>query len=382
MKAIYFLILLIFFSASNAYSQIDHIISNSKEQENVSSGYRYIAKISFADNSKNPVELLESNDTLQQNHKQYNKILDKAFNDSGYARYILVSKSNEILIRKYKTSSKNPTPLGFSMSKSLIGLTIGKAFCDGKIHNLDDQLLDYLPQLKDTSYGNSTIKNLLEMKSGAFDSGSVGWPKGKDELLGRWNEGYFLRVPTKEFIEQMKLSDDKFNPPGQSYNYSNLDTFALYLLLEKVTNNNFVDYFQENIWKIAGSSSKGGWLTSVTNNQIFAAGGFSASPDDWLRIGLFVLQQRKKDDCFGHYVKEATTHKVKANVSTNSYGWQIWTNCVYKTDYFCFEGKSGQMLLMSPSTDIVLYAHSYHHSVNEYWEELAKQVYLKYSTKQ
>jgi CubicO group peptidase (beta-lactamase class C family) len=86
--------------------------------------------------------------------------------------------------------------------------------------------------------------------------------------------------------------------------------------------------------------------------------GFSASPHDWIRIGIMVLRELKNQDtCFGKFLKDATSKQISSFGPATSYGYQIWVSCSNSTD-FCFVGFGGQYLLFNVETDTVLYHHA------------------------
>ena len=119
-----------------------------------------------------------------------------------------------------------------------------------------------------------------------------------------------------------------------------------------------------------GAEDDGAW---VTNEKGEVAGyfGFSARPRDWIRLGLWVLENREKNDCFGEYLREATSHQITANwLANRSYGYQIWTQCTKKPGSFCFLGNHGQQLIFDPSTRTVLYVHATSNATNMTWREV------------
>ena len=52
------------------------------------------------------------------------------------------------------------------MAKSVVGLLIGIALKEGAIRSIDDLAETYVAGLKDTEYGRTPIKALLQMASG------------------------------------------------------------------------------------------------------------------------------------------------------------------------------------------------------------------------
>ena len=52
------------------------------------------------------------------------------------------------------------------MAKSFNSILVGLAIADGHIQSVLDPVEKYVPELKNSGYGGTTIKDLLEMRSG------------------------------------------------------------------------------------------------------------------------------------------------------------------------------------------------------------------------
>jgi CubicO group peptidase (beta-lactamase class C family) len=146
-----------------------------------------------------------------------------------------------------------------------------------------------------------------------------------------------------------------------------MDTIALGLLVEAATKKKFYDYFEEAIWKQSGAEHKGAWIANNLN-QTSTYNGFSATPHDWLRLGLYVLDSRSKDDCFGKFLVEGSRKVLTTRmfIIGQNYGFQIWVNCHHKVD-FCFLGYGRQYLWFNLEKNIVMY----HHATTETLDEPA-----------
>jgi CubicO group peptidase (beta-lactamase class C family) len=237
-------------------------------------------------------------------------------------------------------------------------MAVGKAFCEGRIKNLNDPLGMYVTELQGTSWGNSSIKNVLMMSSGSYKTDiRLNGHKNKEieTLLGRpMHTGQM----NKDFISIMKEIDQKELKPGDFFYYNNMDTMALGLLVEASTGKKFYKYFEESIWKPSGAEAKGAWFANNLN-QTSTYQGFSASPHDWLRLGLYVLESRSKADCFGKFLEEGTQKIINTNLGflPPSYGFQIWVNCRLEVD-FCFVGFGRQNLWFNLKKNVVMYHHA------------------------
>jgi CubicO group peptidase (beta-lactamase class C family) len=293
---------------------------------------------------------------------EFARLAKIGFNDKA-ARSIILARNGRILFEDRAWHvSRGITPLGFSVSKSLTGIAVGKALCSGNIQSLDDRADKYVPRLAGTSWGNSTVRQLLMMGSGAIRTMPVGW---KDASTSALHEAIYTGLMKADYVDAMIGADDKAGPPGD-FRYSNYDTIALSLVVEGASRTRFAEFFAKEIWANVRSEKEGAWM-HTQNNQVAAYVGFSASPRDWVRLGFYVLDSMEEDSCFGRYMREATKKQLTADFFSWSYGYQIWTDCISSTDAFCFYGYGGQLLVMSLQKRLVMHAHSVSHSVDGVW---------------
>ncbi len=298
-------------------------------------------------------------------------LVDSRFQQPG-TRAVLVAQSGVLLAERYLPGAVtvSSTPIGNSMSKSLVAMAVGKAHCQGKINSLDMKAEQFVPSLAGTSWGQSSVKDLLKMTSGAFFTDYVrptGW-KDQQDILD--NRAIYSGAMTRSFVDLMKARDDKKFVPGSTFNYNNYDTVVLNLVVEKAVGQSFATFFADQIWSEVGAEKDGAWVTNRAG-EVAGYFGFSAAPRDWIRLGEYVLERLGQDDCFGKFLRDATTEQVKANWPFNkSYGYQIWTNCTRKPGSFCFVGNHGQQLIIHPASRLVLYVHGARTTINGTWREV------------
>jgi len=303
--------------------------------------------------------------------EQLSRLVDMRFSLPG-TRIAILSQRQEILFERYLAGKANAksTPIGNSISKSLVSLAVGKALCDGSLGRLDDKGEKYVETLSGTSWGSATVKQLLTMTSGAFRTSPfepTGWKNAQD---GMSNRAIYSGAMRMSYIEVMRNVDERVAEPGREFHYNNYDTIALTLIVESAAKKKFSKYFEETIWAEVKPESDGAWMR---NNQGQVAGymGFSARPRDWVRLGHYMLDQVKGQGCFSDYLRQATQHQVQANWTNHkSYGYQIWTNCTSKPGSFCFFGNHGQSLMIHPQTESVLYVHGTQNQINGPWRHI------------
>jgi len=320
----------------------------------VTNGFRNQAKIALV---KPPPE---NNPLVLKNEEapdQAKRILNDLFSRNN-SKALVLAQGSTVLYEKYSFGvGKRNTPLGYSMSKSLTALTVGRALCDGHIQSLDTPLKVHLPILSGTSWGEASVRSVLRMSSGAYATHMQYNGHKNREMEQLVGSSIAAGRMNTDFTELMLQSDDKRFEPGRYFNYSNLDTIALGLLVQAATGMPFNQYFEKTIWTDSGAESQGAWFVNG-KDQASTYNGFSARPHDWVRIGLMVLRELKDDStCFGKFLAEGTRKQINAWGPANGYGYQIWTQCGSGTD-FCFVGFGGQYLLFNVEKNLVLYHHA------------------------
>jgi CubicO group peptidase (beta-lactamase class C family) len=78
-----------------------------------------------------------------------------------YGQVISPQQDTGYLNRATAATHFNP----YSMTKSANSIMVGLALADGTIHTLQDPLLKYVPELRGSGYGGTTLQNLLVMRS-------------------------------------------------------------------------------------------------------------------------------------------------------------------------------------------------------------------------
>lgn len=194
---------------------------------------------------------------------------------------LLVVKDGEIVAERYNyMRSADMRMLSNSMAKTITALAIVKAQEEGFIHSLDDTAETYVPQLKDTLYGQTRIVNLMRMSSGARYIEDY---SGHDDRA-RFNEA----VRRVGVAQAARLITARSDPEGQRFNYAGAQTQILGLVVRGATNRTLCDYVDEKLWKPIGAQAQATWLVNPVDQEEFAQGAFNATLHDYARLGLMM----------------------------------------------------------------------------------------------
>jgi CubicO group peptidase (beta-lactamase class C family) len=321
----------------------------------VTNGFRNHAKVAYVKPPRESKTLLPTTAAIPDEAKQ---VLNELFGRNN-TKALVVVRDSQIIYERYSFGvGKRSTPLGYSVSKSLTALTVGRAICDGHINSIEDPIKKYVGNLAGTSWGEASVKDVLRMSSGAYKTELQFDGHKSRELQQSIGTAIAEGKMNADFVDLMKANDEKSFPTGSIYNYSNFDTVALGLLVQAATGVPFSEYFEKAIWHTTGAESRGAWFVN-SNGQASTYNGFSATPHDWTRIGVMVLDELgKKESCFGKFLSDATSPQISSVGTATSYGYQIWVGCRASQTDFCFAGFGGQYLIFNVATNTVIYHHA------------------------
>ena len=258
-----------------------------------------------------------------------------------------------------------------SIGKSLVSVVTGYAVCEGYIDSVHSNI-DY-PTVKNTLYENQKLLHLLNMTAGDelivgarfYDSDNPIEGKGPNvntvpikQVMKRYFEG------TKRYKASGWNTTTGEVSSGLVYNYSAMTTNVIinYVIYktgndwEKLLHKIFTEdakvknqvYFAKTLNKKVGNKKTGEYGRYA----------FYAQRDDYLRIGLMVMNHWNNDTCVGKYLKTMFENRVDKNKqSTNtesasqyshSYGGQFHFDIVGLQDkkILAMDGFGGQQLII------------------------------------
>ena len=269
---------------------------------------------------------------------------------------LLILKDGKISYENYwLTGGKNVQWISMSVAKSFISALIGIAIDQGHIKSLEDEVTDYVPQLKNSAYDNVRIKDILQMSSGAS-----------------WNEDYSdansdINRSSKIFaiggsLDEFSASLKKELKPGSYNRYNSTDTQVLGMLLREATRTSVTKYMQEMLWHPMGAQDSGYWILDSKNMEM-AYAGFNATARDYAKLGeLYRLggkingKQIIPRDWVKASVKPDAPHLMPGDNPLSDfplgYGYQWWVPDL--SGDFSAIGVYNQFIYVSPQSNMVI----------------------------
>ena len=167
--------------------------------------------------------------------------------------------------------------ISWSVAKSFVSALVGIAVSEGAIQSIDDAISDYIVVEPGSAYDGVSIRDVLQMSSGA-----------------RWNEDYADATSDVHRLGATMagaMSLDTFvatmvaeSKPGTVCRYNSGDTQALGALLVHATGRSLTDFMREKLVEPLGFESDAYWLVDGTGMEM-AFAGLNMTARDFAKLG-------------------------------------------------------------------------------------------------
>lgn len=295
-----------------------------------------------------------------------NPAMEKLFQDSG-GKALLVFQGGALKIEHYAEGYNQETRFNsYSMVKSLVGLLILRAIDEGKIVDTNQPVSTFLPEIKDEPLGETTIQELLDMKSRIVFQTSPGKAfSGSDTKdlertlpnpFGPMMHLHFTQL--EPLLASLKVSPEEEHP----YNYQNVNTALLGLILERIYQRPLTNLMSEKIWRPSGAAS-GHWRTYPETRSVTPYCCLYGTAQDWVHIGRFLSANGSMKEPF---LSKTHFELLKASgLSEDALAHGVYRSHVrhdildrkgepLQGPFTYFIGQGGQMLYLMPSHDLVV----------------------------
>ena len=296
-------------------------------------------------------------------------------NNSGTDGVIILQKG-EIVFEAYPRMEREDHHLYFSVTKPFVSTLI--AILEERDQMDVSKSIDhYMPELKESAWEGIPVIDILDMASGincrekeedSYDNPNSCFMKFHAAVgFSRQNEAWDNPI---NFLTTM----DRYEPNGQKYDYSGVNTWVLTWLLERVSGKPFVELVSEEIWKKMGAESDASILTTA-NGLAATSMGMRSNLRDLARFGLLFTPSGSEDPYA--VIPESYLRKIQmegrpelyaAGYSDNHFkddteilhNTYQWDHVTKEGDFFK-SGWHGQGLYISPSLDLVIAFFGTHH---------------------
>ncbi|MGA1675852.1 MAG: serine hydrolase domain-containing protein [Pseudomonadales bacterium] len=283
----------------------------------------------------------------------------EAFIAETHTSALLVLKDGEIRLERYHLSGGRDVHwISWSVAKSFVSALVGIAVAEGHISSIADPISDYIAVEPGSAYAGVSIKDVLQMSSGA-----------------RWNEDYTdsssdvhrlaAAMTGATTLESFVATMVREAPPGTVCRYNSGDTQALGLLLVRATGRSLTDYMRDKLVEPLGFESDSYWLVDGVGMEM-AFAGLNLTARDFAKIGELY---RNGGRC--NSVQIVPEPWVRASVRADAphlqpgapiladhtidlgYGYQWWLPAGNRGEYSAI-GVYNQFVYVDPARDVTI----------------------------
>ena len=279
--------------------------------------------------------------------------------DTDTTSFIIV-KDDKIIYEQYANCyNENSINTSFSMAKSVVSLLIGKAIENGDIKSVTEPIANYIPEFENKAIGQTTVEDLLLMRSKiVYDEDKFLW--FGDDTLTYWYDD----------LRELALSHTQLsNGYDGRFHYNNYHPLLLGLILERSTGQSVSEFFEREIWQKIGAEYDASWsLDGKRSGFEKMESGINYRAVDFLKIGSMVLHNgyfNGTQIVNGEWLKNSTLCEFPINSAEYENTFLSGKNIGYKYMWYSTPsaqsgydmiawGKSDQILYISPANNTVI----------------------------
>lgn len=288
-----------------------------------------------------------------------------------YTDGFLVLHDGKVVYEKYFGALTEPRPhIAFSVTKSFVGTLAAMLVADGK---LDPAALvtKYVPELKDSAYGDATVRQVMDMTIGVKFSEDYADPKA--EVWDYARAGGLAPIPPgyqgprsfPDFLVKLQKQGEH----GKAFSYQTSNAEVLAWIVKRASNQSIADLLSDRIWSKLGADHDG-YFTVDSIGTESGGGGFNTTLRDLARFGEMMRNNGKYNG--QQIVPEAAIADIvkggdKAEFAMAGYkqlpGWSyrdMWwiTNNANKA--YTARGIYGQVIYIDPAAKMVIVRYASH----------------------
>jgi CubicO group peptidase (beta-lactamase class C family) len=208
---------------------------------------------------------------------------------ANYTDGIVVLHKGRIVYERYFGVFKEDGQHGaMSVTKSLIGTLGAMLVAEGAL-NPSKRVVEYVPELANSAFGDATLRQLLDMTTALKFSEDYADPTA--EVWAHARAGNPLPKPKNysgprsyfEFLQTVKKQGEH----GEAFGYKTANTDALGWIIARVTGRSVAVLLSERIWRHLGAEQDA-YFSVDSIGTPFAGGGLNTGLRDLARFGEMV----------------------------------------------------------------------------------------------
>ena len=214
--------------------------------------------------------------------------------DANYTDGVVVLHKGRIVYERYAGALRpEGQHIAMSVTKSFFGTLGAMLVAEGKLDE-NAPVTRYVPELKDSAFGDATIRQVLDMRTGLkysenyLDPNAEVWQHTRAGGVLPRPPGYQGPQTFYEFLQTVKKEGDH----GGSFAYKTVNSDALGWVIRRATGQSIGQLLSERIWSRLGMEQDAYFTVDSVGNE-FAGGGLNAGLRDMARFGEMMRNNGK-----------------------------------------------------------------------------------------
>ncbi len=203
-----------------------------------------------------------------------------------YTDGILVMHRGRVVYEKYFGALTPERPhIAMSVTKSFVG-TLAAILANEGTLDPAAPVTKYIPELKDTAYGDATVRQVMDMTIGVHYSENYADPKAEIWDYARaggmlvQGPGYAGPKSFYEFLATLK----KEGAHGDAFAYKTVNAEVLAWIVRRASNQSLADLLSEKIWRRIGAEQDAYFMVDRIGTES-GGGGLNTTLRDLARFG-------------------------------------------------------------------------------------------------
>jgi CubicO group peptidase (beta-lactamase class C family) len=214
--------------------------------------------------------------------------------DANYTDGVVVLHKGRIVYERYAGALRpEGQHISMSVTKSFFGTLGAMLVAEGKLDE-NAPVSRYVPELKESAFGDATIRQVLDMRTGLkysenyLDPNAEIWQHTRAGGVLPRPPGYQGPQTFYEFLQTVKKEGEH----GGSFAYKTVNSDALGWVIRRATGQSIGQLLSERIWSRLGMEQDAYFTVDSVGNE-FAGGGLNAGLRDMARFGEMMRNQGK-----------------------------------------------------------------------------------------
>ncbi|WP_350601294.1 serine hydrolase [Pseudomonas sp. 65/3-MNA-CIBAN-0223] len=257
-----------------------------------------------------------------------------------------------------------------SVTKSVVGTLGATLVAEGQIDD-NKRVVEYVPELAGSAFGNATVRQVLDMTTGLKFSEDYADPKADVWAHGRAGSPLpFAKDYTgpRSYFEYLQTVQPQ-GEHGAAFAYKTVNTDVLGWIIARATGRNVAQLLSERIWSRLGAEQDG-YFSVDSIGTPFAGGGLNTGLRDLARFG----EMLRNDGRFNgqQIVPKAVIDDIRRGGDKQAFakagydllkGWSyrsMWWVTDKEGGAFMARGVYGQRIYVDPKAELVIVRYASH----------------------